>query len=100
MTRALWDGNAQMELNYVQMELNYVQMEVDGIYPTKAISVGFEDKDNPREILVVMKCCSEMCSAPKVFAIEDPGLAEDVAASLLVLAQAMRAARGEVREVN
>ena len=75
-------------------------MNIDGIYPTKAISVGFEDKDNPREILVVMKCCPDMCSVPKVFAIEDPGLAEDVAESLLVLAQAMRVARGEVREVN
>ena len=75
-------------------------MNIDGIYPTKAISVGFEDKDDPCEILVVMKCCPDMCSVPKVFAIEDPGLAEDVAESLLVLAQAMRVARGEVREVN
>ena len=94
MTRALWDGNAQMEFRRV------TGLEIDGIYPTKAISVGFQDKDNPCEILVIMKCCSELCNVPKVFAIEDPGLAEDVAESLLVLAQAMRAARGEVREVN
>jgi hypothetical protein len=47
-----------------------------------------------------MKCCPDMCSVPKVFAIEDPGLAEEVAESLLLLAQAMRVARGEVREVN
>ena len=94
MTRALLDGNAQMEFR------RGTGLEIDGIYPTKAISVGFEDKDNPCEILVVMKCCSELCSVPKVFSIEDPGLAEDVAESLLLLAQAMRVARGEVREVN
>lgn len=83
------------------MEFRKVEgMEIDGVYQTKAISVGFENNDNPSAILVVMKCCPELCSLPKVFAIEDPGLAEDVAELLLLLAHAMRVARGEVRGTN